>query len=66
MSYLQIEEQLQNPSIQQKILNLEQVIRKGICYDLPNASWERKKHILSLPYDKDFDERNNPTKAWPT
>jgi len=26
----------------------------------------KKKHIISLPYEKDFDERNIPTKARPT
>ena len=61
-----IEEQLQNPSIQQKILDLEQVIKRKICSDLPNAFWERKKHIISLPYEKDFDERNILTKVRPT
>jgi len=66
ISYKRIEEQLQNPSTQQKILDLEQFLKRKICSDLPNAFWERKKHIISLPYEKDFDERNIPTKAGPT
>jgi len=66
VSYLRIEEQLKNPSFQQKTLDLEQVIKKKICSDLPNAFWERKKHIISLPYEKDFNERMIPPKARPT
>ena len=57
---------MQTPSIQQKMLNLEQVFKRKICLDLANALWERKKHVISLPYEKDFDERNIPTKATPT
>jgi len=34
--------------------------------DLPNAFLERKKHIIYLPYEKDFDELNILTKARPT
>jgi len=64
--YKRIEEQLQNPSIQQKILDLEQVFKRKICSNLPNAFWEKKKHIICLPCEKNFDERNIPTKATPT
>jgi len=65
VSYLRIEEQLQNPILQKKISDLEQAIKTKICADLPNAFWERKKHIISLPYEKDFNERMIPTKACP-
>jgi len=40
VSYLRIQEQLQSPTIQKKILDLEQVIKNTICADLPNAFWE--------------------------
>ncbi|KAG5632670.1 hypothetical protein H5410_004387 [Solanum commersonii] len=36
-----------------------------ICGDHPNAFWNRKKHVVSLPYEDDFDENNIPTKARP-
>jgi len=42
---------------------MEQVIKTKICADLPNAFWERKRHIISLPYEKDFNEKMIPTKA---
>ena len=66
ISYLRIEEQLENPNIQNKIIDLEQITRNKICADLPNAFWERKQHIITLPYEKDFNEKQIPTKARPT
>jgi len=57
VSYLRIEEQLQNPNIQKKIIDLEQIITTKIYADLPNAFWERKQHIITLPYEKDFNKK---------
>jgi len=57
---------LQNPTLQRKISDLEEVIKTKICADLPNAFWERKQHIISLPSEKDFNKRMIPTKAHPT
>ena len=34
-----------------------------VCSDVPNAFWHRKKHIVDLPYVKDFNEKNIHTKA---
>jgi len=59
VSYLRIQEQLQNPTIQKKILDLEQIIKNKICAELPNAFWERKQHIITLPYEKDFRKTNS-------
>ena len=36
-----------------------------VCSDVPNAFWHRKKHIVDLPYVKDFNEKNIPAKARP-
>ena len=36
-----------------------------VCFELRNAFWHRKKHIVSLPYIKDFSEHKIPTKARP-
>ena len=38
---------------------------KMLDSDVPIAFWHRKKHIVDLPYVKDFDEKNIPTKARP-
>ena len=36
-----------------------------VCSDVSNAFWHSKKHIIDLPYVKDFDKKNIPTKARP-
>ena len=46
VSYLRIEEQLQNPNIQKQILNLEQIIKTKICADLPNAFGKENSILL--------------------
>jgi len=66
ISYLRIEEHLQSPSLQLKISELEQLMKKRICSDFPNAFWERKKHIISLPYGPNFNAKHILTKARPT
>ena len=66
ISFKRIDEQLQKPSLQTRILDLEKNFKSQICSDLPTAFWERKKHVVSLPYEPGFDERNIPTKARPT
>ncbi|KAG5590311.1 hypothetical protein H5410_040825 [Solanum commersonii] len=35
------------------------------CGDHPNAFWNRKKHVVSLPYEDNFIEDNIPTKERP-
>ncbi|KAL4198760.1 hypothetical protein AMTRI_Chr03g141700 [Amborella trichopoda] len=65
LKYKHIEEQIQNPSIQQKIQSIQQQIETSICSEHPNAFWERKKHSISLPYEQGFDEKQIPTKARP-
>ena len=64
---LQLEHQLASPSISVKIKEIEKDFQNTICSDIPNAFWERKRHIVSLPYKPEFDERNQiPTKARPS
>ena len=65
LEYKMIEEQLKSLLLKQKIVNFENKIKNEICADLPNAFWHRKQHIISLPYESDFNERNIPTKARP-
>ena len=40
-------------------------IESSVCSDLPDAFWDRKKHIVDLPYEKDFREKQISTKARP-
>ena len=65
ISFQRIEEQLQQSKLQQKIFNLENIFKSKVCADIPNAIWDRKRHIVTLPYEKDFSEKNIPTKARP-
>ena len=65
MKYKKITEQLFDKLLQSKIDNFQKMLINDVCSDVPNAFWHRKKHIVDLPYDKDFDEKNIPTKARP-
>jgi hypothetical protein len=60
-----IEEQLTNKIIQQRIQFFEDEIKNEVCSDLPNAFRQRKKHVVKLPYIKEFNEWNISTKARP-
>ena len=48
-----------------KIKLFRQQIETEICSNLPTAFWHRHRHIVQLPYEKDFNERQIPTKARP-
>ncbi|GAV78451.1 LOW QUALITY PROTEIN: hypothetical protein CFOL_v3_21919, partial [Cephalotus follicularis] len=50
---------------QEKIISLKINITNNLCSDLPNVFWHRKRHVVSLSYEKGFSERNIPTKARP-
>jgi hypothetical protein len=56
---------LSQKSLQQIIQLFEDMVKSEVCPDLPTAFWHRKKHTVSLPYIKDFDERKITTKARP-
>ena len=63
--YKKIVEQLSNKLLQSKINNFHKILINDICSNIPNAFWHRKKHIVNLPYDKDFNEKNIYSKARP-
>ncbi|KAL4198759.1 hypothetical protein AMTRI_Chr03g141690 [Amborella trichopoda] len=65
LKYKSIEEQINTPSIQQKIKSIQHHIETSICSEHRNAFWERKKHNISLLYEQGFDEKQKPTKARP-
>uniref|UniRef100_A0A0A0LU92 Peptidase A2 domain-containing protein n=1 Tax=Cucumis sativus TaxID=3659 RepID=A0A0A0LU92_CUCSA len=56
---------ISKPLIQQKIQNFQQRLEKEVCSNLPNAFWDRKKHMVTLPYKEGFKESQIPTKARP-
>ncbi|GAV65397.1 hypothetical protein CFOL_v3_08912 [Cephalotus follicularis] len=58
-------EQLQTSQIKEKNDSSKNNIINNICSDLPDAFWHKKRHMVSLPYEKDFTEQNISTKARP-
>lgn len=60
-----IDEKLENPKLKEKIQMFLNRFSLNICDEHPNAFWDRKKHIITLPYEEDFNESKIPTKARP-
>ena len=54
-----------DPILNHKIEAFKQQIEIEICSNLPTAFWHRHQHIVQLPYEKIFNERQIPTKARP-
>ena len=54
ISYLWIEEQLPDPTAQEKILDLKQMITNKVQHGLPNAFYDKRMYTVSLPSKKDF------------
>ncbi|GAV66705.1 hypothetical protein CFOL_v3_10215 [Cephalotus follicularis] len=48
-----------------RIQTLKDKIITNLCSGLSDAFWHRKRHMVSLPYEKDFSEQNIPTRARP-
>ena len=63
--YKKIAEQISDKLLQSKIDNFQKSLINDVCSDVRNAFWHRKKHIVDLPYVKDFYGKNIPTKARP-
>ncbi|KAK3195760.1 hypothetical protein Dsin_027070 [Dipteronia sinensis] len=52
---------LADPHMQEKIKQFQAQIEREVCSSFPNAFWDWKKHIVSLPYNTDFSEKG----LWP-
>jgi hypothetical protein len=57
VKYKKIVQQLYDKLLQSKISTFNNKIVDTGCSELPNAFWHRKKHIVSLPYVKDFSKK---------
>jgi hypothetical protein len=55
--FQRIERQLKCEILQQKIEKFQSQLNHEVCSSLPNAFWNRKTHVVKLPYIKDFNER---------
>ena len=60
-----IEQILKNPRMVAKIADLQKVFVKEICSEFANSFWDRKSHIIDLPYIDGFDEKAISKKARP-
>ena len=65
IDFRRIEERVRDPYVTRKILNTEKEIAETICAEIPNAFWQRKQHTVSLLCEKDFKEKDIPTKVRP-
>lgn len=42
---------------------MENKFKNNVCANIPNVFRNRKQHIVNLPYIKDFNENNIPTRS---
>ncbi|XP_070007955.1 uncharacterized protein [Nicotiana sylvestris] len=56
---------LQSTKVQQKIKLIAEQMAVDVCADHPSAFWNRKRHIVTLPYEENFSEDDIPTKYRP-
>ena len=63
--YKRIVEQLSDKLLQSKIDKFLKILINDVCFDIPNAFWRRKRHIVNLAYVKNFNKKNIPAKARP-
>ena len=63
IQYKNTEENLESKQIQDRIKQIQQQIENNLCSSIPNAFWNRKQHMVSLPFEKDFNEKQISTKA---
>jgi len=64
VSLQRIEYQLQNSVLQKRISDFQNNIEHEICSNMSNTFWKRK-HVVDLPYEDNFSEKQKPTKARP-
>ena len=65
IQYKKTEKNLKSKQIQDMIKQIQQQIENNLCSSIPNAFWNRKQHMVSLPYEKDFNEKQITIKARP-
>lgn len=62
---MKISDTMKSAKIQEKIKLIFDQMAVDICADYPSVFWNRKKHIVTLPYKDNFSENNIPTKFRP-
>ena len=54
---MRVKHKLKTPQVQQKIEEFKILFEKEVCVEILNAFWNKKQHVISLPYEKYFDEK---------
>ena len=65
IQYKKTEENLKSNQLRDKIKKVQKQIENNLCSSIPNYFWNKKQHMVSLPYEKNFNEKKIPTKARP-
>ncbi|KAG2663269.1 hypothetical protein I3760_16G019700 [Carya illinoinensis] len=65
IKFKRVSHNLHDSLLRSKIEDFQKILIYEVCSELPNAFWHRKKHVVSLPYVKNFSENLIPTKARP-
>ena len=65
INYKRIDQQLTDPVIISQINEFQLKLKITVCSTLPTTFWHRKKHVVTLPYIKNFNEKQIPTKSRP-
>ena len=63
LKLLNISSQLKSTKVKFYIEQLTNRILQEICSEIPTAFWERKQHIVPLPYEPGFNEKDISIKA---
>ncbi|XP_070002286.1 uncharacterized protein [Nicotiana sylvestris] len=56
---------LQSAKVQQKNKLIAKQMAVDVCADHPSSFWNRKRHIVTLPFEENFSEDDIPTKSRP-
>ncbi|KAG6667487.1 hypothetical protein CIPAW_01G104600 [Carya illinoinensis] len=65
IKFKRVYDNLHDSLLRSKLEDFQKTLIYEVCSELPNAFWHRKKHVVSLPYVKNFSENLIPTKARP-
>ncbi|KAA0058433.1 Enzymatic polyprotein [Cucumis melo var. makuwa] len=57
--------QINQPATQRRIKDFQSKLEKEVSSNIPNAFWDQKRHMVTLPYVDGFEEAQIPTKARP-
>jgi hypothetical protein len=65
IKFKRLEQKLTCKILQQRIERFYEKLNQDVYSNIPNPFWDRKTHVVKLPYVKDFNERNIPTTSRP-